>query len=903
LIGSKLGHYSITAKLGEGGMGEVYRARDTKLDREVAIKVLPAAFTEDPERLARFEREAKLLAQLHHPNIASIFGLEDAEGVRALVLELVEGPTLAERLEQGPLPFHECLAVAVQIARALEEAHDKGIVHRDLKPQNIKASIEGKVKVLDFGLAKAMDPAAGSASSADLATSPTLMQSPTLTAMQGTQLGVILGTAAYMAPEQARGGAVDKRADIWAFGVVLYEMLCGGSLFAADTVTDTLAGVLKTEIEFARIPASTPPAIRQLLRRCLERQPKNRLHDIADARIVIDDVLAGRTEEEKTAPAPPTARRRLPMILPWLLAAGLATLLLVRLDRAPAAGVAAEKRALEFSVPLGNLLADDAQLAFAPDGGSIVFTALDPAVGPQLWLRRLDRFDALPLHDTAGATFPFWSPDGRSIGFFRDSDQTLCRYDLETSTVEVLTKVETGGRGAAWEADGTILFSPTSNGALRRLAAAGGAVTDVTVLDPKVLDGSHRFPILLPDGHHFLFTFWTNQLEAATRVGGIYLGSFEKGIERRLTPDLSQAILVGSDRILVRRAGALVALPFDPATFTIAGSGEKVADQPRFSASSGALAATATAAGDVAYVLASGETGGELVWLDRQGQKVGTFGSERLRARLLALAPDDRNFAAQAVSASGLNVWVGDARRQVINRLTPDAIDAYNPVWSPDGKRIAYSTEAGGSYGVYVQEADGSRAAEELLNAPDRNFTATGWSADGRLLLLQSSAKADARTDLWVYDFAARAPRELLADRAASLGEATLSGDGSWLAYSSDESGNPEIFVRPFPALDRKWKISQGGAVQPHWRRDGRELLFVNFADKAVMAVDIAPGRDGLEVGMPHRLFAPGSQLLGLAPSADHSRFLAGIIPGDVRTEPIRVLLGWRRASGPSGGS
>jgi Tol biopolymer transport system component len=274
-----------------------------------------------------------------------------------------------------------------------------------------------------------------------------------------------------------------------------------------------------------------------------------------------------------------------------------------------------------------------------------------------------------------------------------------------------------------------------------------------------------------------------------------------------------------------------------------------------------------------------------------------------LRAQLLALAPDGRNFAVQAVSGSGLNIWVGDERRQVINRLTPDAIDATNPVWSPDGKRIAFTTEAGGTLGVYVQESDGSRAAETLLNDPQREFNATGWSTDGRLLLLESASKGEVRSDLWLYDFAARAPRELLADRSASLSEATLSDDGRWLAYTSDESGNPEIFVRPFPALDRKWKISQGGALHPHWRRDDRELLFVNFADKAVMAVDIAPGRDDLEVGMPHRLFAPGSQLLGLAPSADHSRFLAGIIPGDVRTEPIRVLLGWRRASGPSGGS
>ena len=378
--GTRLGPYEVTGKLGEGGMGEVWRATDSKLKREVAIKVLPAAFTEDRERLARFEREAQLLAQLHHPNVASIFGLEESGGVRALVMELVEGPTLAERLASGRLPLEECLSIARQIAEALEEAHEKGIVHRDLKPQNVKAPVDGKVKVLDFGLAKAMDPP-GSPSVPDPGHSPTLMNSPTMTAAQGTKLGVILGTAAYMSPEQARGGAVDKRADIWAFGVVLFEMLSGRSLFAADTVSDTLAGVLKTEVDFAALPAATPPALRQLLRRCLERNPKNRLHDIADARIVIDDLVSGRAGDGAPPSAPAAQRRgRVPT------AAWVAALVVVGAAAALAGGLASRSRTmpaelLRLSVALPPsqelLIGANSLLAFSPDGQQVaLFTRL-----------------------------------------------------------------------------------------------------------------------------------------------------------------------------------------------------------------------------------------------------------------------------------------------------------------------------------------------------------------------------------------------------------------------------------------------------------------------------------------------------------------------------------------------
>jgi eukaryotic-like serine/threonine-protein kinase len=417
LLATTLAHYRITAKLGEGGMGEVYRAHDTKLEREVAIKVLPAAFTEDKECLARFEREAKLLAQLHHPNIASIFGLEESAGTRALVMELVEGPTLAERLESGALPFNECLSVSLQIAQALEEAHEKGIVHRDLKPQNIKASIEGKVKVLDFGLAKAMDPTAGSAASAaDMARSPTLMQSPTLTAAHGTQLGVILGTAAYMAPEQARGVAVDKRADIWAFGVVLFEMLTGKRLFEGELVTDVLADVLKKEVDFAKLPAETPIAVRRLLRRCLERNPKRRLHDIADARIVLEDVIAGADGDERAAPAAGAESRATGRIhVAWLAALLVAVAGAFLLARSPDERGTAPSEPQRLAIQLASeqelAIGGNALLAFSPDGRSLVFGAV--ANGRRaLYRRELGRREVEEIAGTEDGEAAFFSPDG-----------------------------------------------------------------------------------------------------------------------------------------------------------------------------------------------------------------------------------------------------------------------------------------------------------------------------------------------------------------------------------------------------------------------------------------------------------------------------------------------------------
>ena len=473
--GSRLGPYEVTGRLGEGGMGEVWRATDTRLDREVAIKVLPAAFTDEKDRLARFEREAKLLAQLHHPNVASIFGLEDCDGVRALVMELVEGPTLADRLSAGALSLDESLSIARQIAEALEEAHGKGIIHRDLKPQNIKAPADAKVKVLDFGLAKAMAPP-GTDSAPDLARSPVIMNSPTMTVMSGTELGVILGTAAYMPPEQTRGGVVDKRADIWAFGVILFEMLSGRRLFAADTITDTIAAVLRNEIDFAALPAATPPALRQLVRRCLERNPKNRLHDIADARIVLDDLIAGRPFEEAAPAAVAPARSSRWRLAAWGIAlvaigaaAGFAGMLANRTASKPA-------DALRLSIVLAPdqefLIGANANLAFTPDGRSMVFSGRTN--GRQLLFRRdIGGREAVPIQGTEGGDSVFFSPDGRWIGF--TAGGRIMKVAAEGGRPFRLTEQQ-GVGGCAWLTNGKLVFAPVYSDGLFRVSADGGPV-------------------------------------------------------------------------------------------------------------------------------------------------------------------------------------------------------------------------------------------------------------------------------------------------------------------------------------------------------------------------------------------------------------------------------------------
>jgi Tol biopolymer transport system component len=896
MIGSRLGPYEVAGKLGEGGMGEVWRATDSRLKRDVALKVLPAAFTADAERLARFEREAQVLAQLHHSNIASIFGLEEADGTRALVMELVEGPTLAERLAAGPLPVEDALAVALQIAQALEEAHGKGIVHRDLKPQNVKAPAGGTVKVLDFGLAKAMEGGGGAASGGGPLTSPTLMNSPTLTAVHGTQLGTILGTAAYMAPEQAKGMAADRRADIWAFGVVLYEMLAGGSLFAGDSVGDTLAAVIRAEIDLGRLPAATPHAIRGLIRRCLERNPRNRLHDIADARIVLEEVLAGRSDEPATGPAgrsaAPAPRRR------WLLAAaglaaGLALGIAIAtlwLGRADAESIEPPLTRLEVQLPEGAGLVRG--LSISPDGRRLAFAARGADGRIALWVRPLDALEARQLPGTEGARYPFWAPDSRRVAYF--SPRGLAWTDTEggaplevaqTSSIENV-------RGGAWGADDVILYTPHFTGPILAVPAKGGASAPATRLTGSGEMGTTRFPSFLPDGHRFVFYASAG---TGTEPGTLHLGRVGSLEAKLLGPANSAALYAAPGYLLYARGDAIVAHRFDDRRGELVGTPQSLGITMGSSLNVSGLRSIAVARGGMLLYRNDRRGTTELVTVDRAGRELeGLESTASTWHYAPRLSPDERSLAVSHLDVrSGFGeIWVHDLARRLAVRLTLGTGDDYMPTWLPGGREIIYAstrTTPGDLYRVALE-----RPGEGRLWV--RGTTYQGpctVTPDGKRLVFER-ADAQGRTALWVKDLDGDAEATRLGSGTAAEFSADVSPDGRWLAYVSDATREWEVYVRRLDGSGGAIRISPDGGMQPLWRKDGRELFYLDPRGRLV-AVPIVPG-EPLQPGAAEPLFAAGLEEATdrqYDAFADGQRFVLNRTE-DADSSPLLVVLDWR---------
>jgi eukaryotic-like serine/threonine-protein kinase len=869
--GTKLGPYEILAPLGAGGMGEVYRAKDTKLDREVAIKILPDAVAQDPERLARFEREAKVLASLNHPNIAQIYGVEE----HALVMELVAGENLS-----GPLPVETALDYARQIADALEAAHEKGITHRDLKPANIMITPTGVVKVLDFGLAAVSpDPASGSADPPN---------SPTLT-MRATQAGMLMGTAAYMSPEQAAGKAVDKRADIWSFGVVLWEMLTGERLFGGETISHTLADVLRAPFDFEKLPKETPAHIRELLRRCLDRDVKTRLRDIGEARVAI-----GKVGQISDLPAKVEGRSHSKLLWIW---AAIATVALAALAFLYFRHTPPQDRVLRYTVaaPEGSTVHG---FAVSPDGRSVAIAATVNGKR-QLWLRVLDALQIQPLLGTEDATYPFWSPDSRYIGFFAQGK--LRKIAAGGGPAQSLCDAR-DGRGGTWNRDDVIVFSPSGGEAvIQRVAAAGGVSSGVTQIK-----GDLRFPVFLPDGRHFLYLV----TRISPEKNGVYLSSLDGQENRRILADVSSAVFAptapGSrgGHLLFLRENTLMAQPFDAVSGQTSGDVFPVVEGVTFGSVGGTALVTVSENGVLLYASVGAVSSRQIVWYDRAGKLLSSVGAPG-GVWEPAISPDEKTIAfRRSATNGGADIWLRDLAHATEIRFTSDGSFNTMPVWSPKSDLVIFRSSSGGHESLHQKLASGS-GQEKLLLLNNFSVMPNQWSRDGRFIV-HTVYDPKTKYDLGVLPVVPGAaggqkPIPFLHSEFNEL-QGQLSPDSRWMAYTADDSGQREVYVRPFPAAEGIWRISTAGGEQPRWRGDGKELFFVG-ADGKMMAVAVkasAGARLSFETGAPLSLFDPhialaaGTLAFLYDVTADGKRFLA-VNTNNVAasTPPLNVVVNW----------
>jgi serine/threonine protein kinase/Tol biopolymer transport system component len=865
-IGTRLGSLEITALLGKGGMGEVYRARDAKLKREVAIKILPGDFSNDTNRVSRFQREAEVLASLNHPNIAAIYDLQEANGSRFLILELVEGETLAERIERGSIPINEAIDIAKHICGALEAAHDRGIVHRDLKPGNVKVTPDGKVKVLDFGLAKISE---SEVVSADVSNSPTLMTA-------GSMPGIIIGTAAYMSPEQAKGRQVDRRTDIFAFGCVLYEMLTGRQAFGGEDVPDILSRILQRDPDWSALPPDLSPQVATLLRRCLEKDLINRRRDIGDVRMDIEQALQERTAGAVSSNQPANSRSS------WVgrAAAGL----LIAALSIPAGlyvlrpSVEAPELRLEINTPG---VRQPLHFALSPDASRLVFVSSGDGT-QRLWLRSLGDAKAQPMAGTEEAEYPFWSADGRSIGFFAGGK--LKRIDLSGGRPQTLADAP-AGRGGAWNAEGTILFAPSNASPLWRVPASGGRSLQVTQLDlPKL--GSHRLPQFLPDGRHFLFF-----AQGRAEEQGIFLGSLDNKDVTRLTVSDTAGAYTEPGLLLFNREGTLIARRLDVAAGTITGDPVTLADPVSYDGNFCMPGFSPALNGTVAY-RAGGAERRQLTWFDRNGKTLGAAGEPDPNDQLGSeLSPDGRRVAIARTVQNNADIWFVDILRGGIERITTDAARDQFPIWSPDGQHIAFSSNRKGVFNIYTKALVGT-AAEQLVESTQAEMT-LDWSRAGYLLYEEAGIKTG--WDLWALPITGDRKPIAVSNTPFEERSGRFSPDGHWVAYQSNETGRFEIYVQPFPGLGVRSQVSTTGGSDPRWRTDGKELFFI-APDGKLMATPVRIQATSFEAGSPEPLFQTRVTTGGAAylqPQYDISRdgrFLINM-PLDGGTSPIVLIL------------
>ena len=887
--GNRLGPYEIVAPLGAGGMGEVYRAKDTRLDRDVAVKILPAGFAANPEFKARFEREAKTISQLSHPNVCSLFDVGNHEGMEYLVMELIEGESLGDRLLKGPLPIQMVLKHGIEIASALDAAHRQGIVHRDLKPGNVMLTKAG-AKLLDFGLAKSGPLITSSSSVSQMAESPTQHQPL-------TEQGTILGTFQYMAPEQLEGLEADARTDLFAFGALLYQMATGQPAFQGRTRTSLIAAIVSgTPTPLSQLVPLTPPALDHVIKKCLEKDPDDRwqsARDLADQmRFIVD---AGSRAGEA---APVLAKRKTRTKVAWALNAAtavvavLATIGVVKLTTAPPRIVRSSLLPPEHTQYQPN----SGAMVLSPDGLRIAFVARGDDGKQMLWVRALDALTAQPLAGTEDASHPFWSPDSRHLGFF--SSGKLRKIDANGGPPQALCDAS-GGRGGAWSINGTIVFTPAPTDAIYKVSAAGGVPVAVTELDAKTSESSHRFPIFLPDGKHFLFLAEARPDTEGSQEGfTLFAGSLDSKDRKRVVATNAGARFAKSGYLLFLRDRTLLAQRFDPGKLELAGDAVPVADnltrtgryETMFSVSDNDLLAVQSgAASELSH----------LVFMDRDGRDLETVGKPA-DYRSIALSHDGKRVAASILDPKNqkTDIWSLDLERGTSTRLTFDPADDYSPVWSPDDRTIYFSSSRQGRGDIYRKSSSGTGTDEPVFGDPDQNIL---WSlsGDGRTgAIMTNSTGKKTGWDISIFSFADAKHRVFLETPFNEVAPA-ISSDGKWLAYASNESGQGEIYVQSLGNDGGKWQISTEGGKLPQWTQDNSELVFQTPDDKLmVVTVKLTPA---FTASVPRKLVDPKiRQMIAnqYALSPDGKRILVNRSVEQAAATPVTLVQNWTQGLG-----
>lgn len=874
--GTKLGPYEIIVPVGAGGMGEVYRARDTRLDRAVAVKILPSHLSDNPESKQRFEREARAISGLSHPNICHLYDVGSQDGIDFLVMEYLEGETLADRLHRGPLPVEQILRSAMEICEGLEKAHRSGVVHRDLKPGNIMLTKSG-AKLMDFGLAKA-SPAISALSSG-------LTQTLASPSSPLTARGTIVGTFQYMAPEQVEGKEADARSDIFSLGAVLYEMATGKRAFEGKTTASTIAAILAADPPpISTIQPMSPPALQGLVKNCLAKDPDDRFQTTHDVKLqlrwILESGLAAGAQS-----APPVGRT-LRDRFGWMLAA-LFLLLLVGGSVAWWVGAHRAERAMYFNSPVPFPASD---LALSPDGRFLALVGYsDQANTNMIWTYEVGGKRATTVPGTEDASHPFWSPDSRSVGFFAQGK--LKKVDVFSGTSAQVLCEAPHGRGGSWNRDGVILFTPEVFTGLYRVSSAGGAPVEITKPDMSRFESSNRWPVFLPDQRHFLYM--AANFSGRFDKNMIYVGALDSDEKRPIVSASSNAAYADPGYLLYWRDGALVAQRFDSRSYAVSGEPHTISDEVQYFPQTDLAVFDVAGKGILAVQTGKGAAKSQLQWFDRSGKQVGSVAGPPGAIANPGLSPDGRRVAFDQTDIDGRHqtIWIHELANNALTRLTFTPGLNQDPVWSPDGKRIAYTSSQAINFHIYQKNADGSGSEQQMADLGVNQENPWDWSRDGRYLLLRKE------TELWLMSATDQQPKPFLQSQS-SVRNAKFSPDGRWVAYSSNETGNWEVYVSAFPNASSKWQVSRGGGEEPRWRRDGKELFYLS-GDGKMTAVAIGTGSN-FEAGPPLTLFQThrrqpisAMDVFTYDVTADGQRFLINSKLDEPNAAPLSIILNW----------